>query len=273
MGMRAATEGTRAARRRFRSGGRSGTDADRQQPSSPSATFTIVVGAEVGRGILQLAALVEDLNPLLRLFELRVAEAGQADAALVQLQRRLERKVALLELLDDCLELGDRRLAILAGGIHISRQLAARSQRATEDPSLAALLLLPAAGCRPPAAVHGAVQFAALELHVNLLAVLHRAGLANDCGAIRIPAHGVAAAKNRQRTEALETRCRAAQSRISIVNAPSRGRSKAAVGLDQSRPYRAETAPDVEGLELQPERLVDALARGDAGAQRPPQLV
>ena len=60
-------------------------------------------------------ALVQDLDPALGVFEPAVAEPGEVHAAFVELQRRLERQVALLELLDDRLELGDRRLEVLNG--------------------------------------------------------------------------------------------------------------------------------------------------------------
>ena len=49
-----------------------------------------------------------------------MAEAREVHAALVELQRRLERQVAFFEFLDDRLELGDRRLEVLDGGIHES---------------------------------------------------------------------------------------------------------------------------------------------------------
>ena len=75
--------------------------------------------ATAGAG-LELAALVQDLDAALGLLEPRVAEAGQLHAALVQLQRRLERQVAFFELLHDRLELGDRRFEVLDGGIHVS---------------------------------------------------------------------------------------------------------------------------------------------------------
>ena len=75
------------------------------------------VGAE-GRGRrLQLAALVEDLDAALHLLELPVAEARQRHATLVQAERRFEREVAFLELLDDGLELGDRALEIVGRGL------------------------------------------------------------------------------------------------------------------------------------------------------------
>src|SRR5581483_8287872 len=70
----------------------------------------------VGRG-LQLAALVEDLDALLGGLEARVAEARELHAAFVQRERLLEREIAVLELLDDRLEFGDRRFEVLDGRV------------------------------------------------------------------------------------------------------------------------------------------------------------
>src|SRR5262249_45782286 len=69
-----------------------------------------------GRG-LQFAALVEQLDPPLRLFEPCVAEAGELDAALVERQRLLEGEVAVLELLHDRFELGDGGLEVFNGRV------------------------------------------------------------------------------------------------------------------------------------------------------------
>src|SRR5258706_5785726 len=79
----------------------------------------IVLGA--GQGLrLRAAVLVEEglaarvlhehLDLALRLLELAVAEAGEPDALLVELERLLEGQLALLELLDDLLELLQRVL-------------------------------------------------------------------------------------------------------------------------------------------------------------------
>src|SRR6476646_9845289 len=65
---------------------------------------------------LCLAALVENLDPALGSFELRVAEAGELYAALEELQRAFECEVALLERLDDRLELRDCGFEVLDGG-------------------------------------------------------------------------------------------------------------------------------------------------------------
>src|SRR2546428_8716251 len=86
----------------------------RKSPSEVDATKlrTVVVGGK-GRGRrLQLAALVQNLDAALGLFEPRVTEARELDAALVERQRLLERQVALFELLDDRLELGNGGLEI-----------------------------------------------------------------------------------------------------------------------------------------------------------------
>src|SRR5438045_801387 len=82
--------------------------------SVPTGSAAIaIVGAERRRRRLQLAALVQDFDATLRLFEARMTEPRQLDAPFVQLERRLEREVALLELLDDAFELRDRGLEVL----------------------------------------------------------------------------------------------------------------------------------------------------------------
>src|SRR5580765_1534261 len=68
-----------------------------------------ILGGKRRRRRLQLAALVEDLDAALGLLELRMAEARELHAALVQRQRLLEGEVPVLEFLDDRLELGNRR--------------------------------------------------------------------------------------------------------------------------------------------------------------------
>jgi hypothetical protein len=77
--------------------------------SVTTSTALGILGGKRRRRRLQFTALVEDLDAALRLLELRVAEARELDAALVERQRLLEREVAFLELLDDRFELGDRR--------------------------------------------------------------------------------------------------------------------------------------------------------------------
>src|SRR5438105_14790593 len=78
--------------------------------------FRSFIRAEVRRRGCELATLVQDLDTVLGLFELRVAEARELNAALVELQRGLERQGAFLELLDDGFEPGDRRLEVHDGG-------------------------------------------------------------------------------------------------------------------------------------------------------------
>src|SRR5260221_11189580 len=70
--------------------------------SAPTASTALgIVGAKRRRRRLQLAALVENLDAAVGLFELGVAEARQLDATLVQGQRLFEREVPFLQLLHD----------------------------------------------------------------------------------------------------------------------------------------------------------------------------
>src|SRR6266550_437699 len=66
-------------------------------------------------------------------------------------------------------------------------------------------------------------QFAVFELHVDALAFRDGARIADDRRAIRVPAHGVAAAEHRQRAQALEARRRSAQARVGAMHAPLGG--------------------------------------------------
>src|SRR5204863_2396477 len=79
----------------------------RASPGGRSPGPVVGVAGERRGGGLDLAALVEDLDAPLRLFELRVAEARQLHTALEQGERLLEREVSLFERLHDRLELCD----------------------------------------------------------------------------------------------------------------------------------------------------------------------
>jgi hypothetical protein len=85
--------------------------------SPPSARLS-----RAGRSGFELAAIVEHLNAALGVLESGVAEPGQLHAALVQRERLLEREVALLQGLDDALELADRRFEVVRAvvGAHAS---------------------------------------------------------------------------------------------------------------------------------------------------------
>src|SRR5690606_1079767 len=73
---------------------------------------------EARRRRLLRAAVVEDLDAALGFLEAGVAEARELDAALVERERRLERLVAVLEPLDDRLELGEGGFEVLDARIH-----------------------------------------------------------------------------------------------------------------------------------------------------------
>jgi hypothetical protein len=79
-------------------------------------TVRLAVEPERRRRRLDFAPLVEDFDPPLGRLQRRVTEPRQLHAALEELERPLERKVALFERFHDCLELGDRRLEIFDGG-------------------------------------------------------------------------------------------------------------------------------------------------------------
>src|SRR6476660_8641479 len=85
---------------------------------SPRSFVVARFGAQRGRRRLDVAAFGEDFHAPLRLFELRMAEPRQLHAALEQLERLLQREVAILEPLHDRFELADRRLKVLDCRIH-----------------------------------------------------------------------------------------------------------------------------------------------------------
>src|SRR6476620_3440256 len=76
------------------------TPARRRGPREPSSPGSIVVagfGAQRGRRRLDVAAFGQNFYAPLRLFEPRMAEAGELDAALEQLERLFQRQVPILE--------------------------------------------------------------------------------------------------------------------------------------------------------------------------------
>ena len=83
----------------------------------PGHRWSTSWSAEVRR-VLQIAALGEQLDAALGGAELVVAVARQLDAALEERERLVERQVAVFELLDDLLELGNGRLEVFDGISH-----------------------------------------------------------------------------------------------------------------------------------------------------------
>src|SRR5262249_3129207 len=67
---------------------------------------SVLVGIEQPGGLFQIAAFGEDFDAPLGRAQLIVAVARELDPALEERERFLERKIALLELLDDLLQLG-----------------------------------------------------------------------------------------------------------------------------------------------------------------------
>ena len=97
-GSAAGAAGTDRGPRPPRRGTRSAKAVERRSRHRSSSWLT---SARPGGAAVQLAALVEDLDAPLGGVEPRVAEARQLHAALVERERRLEREVAVFELLDD----------------------------------------------------------------------------------------------------------------------------------------------------------------------------
>src|SRR5262249_7773304 len=157
------------------------------------------VGKGRRRG-LQLAALVEDLDAALGVLETGVAEPRELHAALVEGERLLEREVAILELLHDRLELGDRRLEILDRCVHLARVLRGRAYRS-----------------------YLAIELSARQTHVNLLAAGDRRGVAQHAAAIGVPGDRVAAPQDPERAERLEPPDDRAQPRVRAIVAARGG--------------------------------------------------
>src|SRR4051812_21987640 len=85
---------------------------------STLSPLILVTGGERRACRLEFAPLVEDFNPLFRIFQARVAEPRELHAALVEFQRFLKRQLAILELLDDRLEFRDCCFKVLDSGSH-----------------------------------------------------------------------------------------------------------------------------------------------------------
>src|SRR6266704_3860052 len=125
-----------------------------RSPSSVASRYGVRSGLIVGPGQrlrLRPAFLVEDRLPArvlhqhldlaLGLLQLAVAEAGEADALLVELQRLLQGQLALFELLHDLLELLQRVLerrdrgVVHAGSLPVTVAARAPWWRRTRRPS------------------------------------------------------------------------------------------------------------------------------------------
>src|SRR5579862_4830944 len=114
----AMTAGAASGRARVRPTSTTARSSSRYEEKSAAAgtaasPFGVVV--DQTRRVLELAAFGEDFDPALRRAELLVAVARELDAALEERERRVERQIALLELLHDLFEFGDCGLEVLDG--------------------------------------------------------------------------------------------------------------------------------------------------------------
>jgi len=113
-----------------------------------------------------------------------------------------------------------------------------------------------------------AVQFAAGQRHAHAVAPGDTRGVADDRGAVGVPADSIAPAEHGKRTERLETRGSGAKAAIGAVAALRRGAGQPAVGSHQPGTDAAKTPAEIEGFERARERLIAALPRGHLSAYR-----
>src|SRR6476646_7272951 len=94
---------------------------------------------------------------------------------------------------------------------------------------------------------------------MHAIAALDGGSIANDRGAIFVPADRIPAGEDRKRTEALEPRGRPPQARVCHMHLPVNGGAEAALDADKLRPDDAKATADVKPLECEPQRLIQAL--------------
>ncbi len=196
------------------------------------ALLPLVVLREDGAGRAQVAALVQNLDALFGLFQPRVAKTRELDAALVQLERFLERQVSLFELLDDGLELGDRRFEVLNGRcpyVLMTLQSNSPSDSVTRT-------------------VSPGFDFRGFADHT-------RSGF--------IPDDRIPAAQHGERAQAVEPRSARVEAGLRAMMAVGHRCAQAAVDSDQPCSHAAKPALEIELLELQAKRLVRPQPTGD----------
>ena len=109
--------------------------------------------------------------------------------------------------------------------------------------------------------------------HMNAVSRIYPRGVTDNRRAVVVPADRVSAAEHRERAEALETCGTAAQPRVRRMQPLCGGRRQAAVHRGESGPYTSEPPPQIECFELQPERVVRALAGRERSTQASSQFV
>ena len=98
-----------------------------------------------------------------------------------------------------------------------------------------------------------AIELPLGKRHPYPIARVHRCGLADDTRAIGIPADRIAASKDGQWTERIQTAGAVPQTSISQMPAVGDRTAEPTIGGDQPRLKHAEAPPDVERIELMPE--------------------
>jgi len=118
-----------------------------------------------------------------------------------------------------------------------------------------------------------AIQLAAFEFDMHAIAALHGRRIANDRGAVFVPADRIPTGEDRKRTEAFEPRGRPPQARVRRMHLPVHRGAKAAVDTDKPSAGRAKAAANVKSLECQPQHLIEALPTPELPTHGAEQLV
>ena len=119
----------------------------------------------------------------------------------------------------------------------------------------------------------GAIQLAAFEFDMHAVASLDGSRIANDGGAIRIPADRVSSRKHAEWTEIFQPAGQRGDARVGAV--PGRGsrRPEAAVSARQARPHDRDVPPQIACFEPQPQRPERTLTAADLRTSVASQLI
>src|SRR5215510_15204016 len=108
---------------------------------------------------------------------------------------------------------------------------------------------------------------------MHAIASLDGGRIANDGGAIVIPADRIPAGEDRERTEAFKPRRSAAEARVRHMHLPARRGPKTTFDGDKLCADGGKAAADVESLECELQHLMCALPASELPTHDPEQLV
>src|SRR5690349_281111 len=114
-----------------------------------------------------------------------------------------------------------------------------------------------------------AVQFSFVQRDAHVIAGADRAGVADDCRALVIPAHRIAAREHAERAEAFEPAGGAGEPRVSTFDGASATRGEPAIRRFEARADEAKAAPDVARFEPRRAKVMLTGAARDEGGCGP----